>query len=82
MFDNWTVQDATMFFFPIIIIVFMLYMIIRNRIRGLMGFLVAFLNVIGTLMIINTINPDPTLKLIFEAYIVISSIIIIFKSLS
>ena len=81
MFDNWTVQDAMMFFFPITIMLFIFYMFIKNRVRGLTGFIVAFLNVIATLMIMNTINPDPQLKLIFESYIVISSVIILFKSL-
>ncbi|AIU69449.1 hypothetical protein TEU_03295 [Thermococcus eurythermalis] len=81
MFDSWTVQDAMMFFFPIIIMLFVFYMFIKSKVRGLTGFIVAFLNVIGTLMIMNTINPDPSLRLIFEAYAVTSSIIILFKSL-
>lgn len=81
MFDAWTVQDATMFFFPLMVFGFILYTMAKNRIRGLIGIVLVFLNALASVMLLQILPDTSLIKLMIEAYVVVSSLLFGVKSL-
>lgn len=80
MFDAWTVQDATMFFFPLMIFGFILYTMAKNRIKGLMGIVVVFLNALASVMLLQILPDTSLVKVMIEAYVIVSSLLFGVKS--